>query len=54
MEGVEEGSVKAVQSKKKDTARRPKQRLKTLNESDAKPSAKEDKSKLLRPTESYS
>ena len=44
MEGVEEDAGKAVQSKKKDAGRKPKKRLKTSNESDAKILVKEDKS----------
>ena len=42
MEGVEEGSDRAVQSKKKDSSKRQKKRLKTLRESDAKIVAQDD------------
>ena len=36
MEGIEEGSARSFESKKKDGSKRQKKRLKTLNESDAK------------------
>ena len=42
MEGVEEGSDRAVQSKKKDSSKRQKKRLKTSRESDAKIVAQDD------------
>ena len=42
MEGVEEGSDRAVQSKKKDSSKRQKKRLKTSRESDVKIVAQDD------------
>ena len=44
MEGVEEGTDRTVQSKKRDGSKRQKKRLKTLNESDVNMLDKEDQS----------
>ena len=45
MEGVEEGSDRAVQSKKKDSSKRQKKRLKTPKESDAQIVNQDDEAK---------